>query len=183
MFSIGDGFIYLTIFEASKTDAEIGVSGFGFQWFPLLFAGTAVVFLATATPLGRLADRVGRARVWVGGQLMLAAVYGALLFSPTSVVAVAAVLALLGLYYGATDGVLPALAAGVIPTATRSSGLGLLSTVIALSRLVAALGFGLIWERVGVDSALIVVLVGVLAVTAISVFSAMFSEPSVESVS
>ena len=183
LFSIGDGFIYLIIFEASKTDTEIGVSGFGFQWFPLLFAGTAVVFLATATPLGRLADRVGRARVWVGGQLMLAAVYGALLFSPTSVAAVAAVLALLGLYYGATDGVLPALAAGVIPTPTRSSGLGLLSTVIALSRLVAALGFGLIWERVGVDSALIVVLVGVLAVTAISVFSAMFSEPSVESVS
>ena len=183
VFSIGDGFIYLTIFEASKSDAEIGVSGFGFQWFPLLFAGTAVVFLATATPLGRLADRVGRARVWVGGQLMLALVYGALLFSPTSVAAVAGVLALLGLYYGATDGVLPALAAGVIPTPQRSSGLGLLSTVIALSRMVAALAFGLIWERVGVDSALIVVLVGLLAVTAISVFTAMFRDSAVESVS
>ena len=183
VFSIGDGFIYLTIFELSKGDAEIGISGFGFQWFPLLFAGTAVVFLTTATPLGRLADRVGRARVWVGGQLMLAAAYGALLFSPTSVAAVAGVLALLGLYYGATDGVLPALAAGVIPTLERSSGLGLLSTVIALSRMVAALGFGLIWERVGVDSALIVVLVGLLVVTAVSVCSAVFRDPAAESVS
>ena len=181
VFSIGDGFIYLVIFEASKTDAEVGVSGFGFQWFPLLFAGTAIVFLATATPLGRLADRVGRARVWVVGQLALAAVYGALLFSPSSVVAVASVLVLLGLYYGATDGVLPALAAGVIPTESRSSGLGLLSTVIALSRMVAALGFGLIWERQGVDSALIVALAGVLVVTMVSVFSAMFRNPLVES--
>ena len=181
VFSIGDGFIYLVIFEASKTDAEVGVSGFGFQWFPLLFAGTAIVFLATATPLGRLADRVGRARVWVVGQLALAAVYGALLFSPRSVVAVASVLVLLGLYYGATDGVLPALAAGVIPTESRSSGLGLLSTVIALSRMVAALGFGLIWERQGVDSALIVALAGVLVVTMVSVFSAMFRNPLVES--
>lgn len=183
VFTIGDGFIYLAIFEASKRDADIGISGFGFQWFPLLFAGTAVVFLATATPLGRLADRIGRARVWVGGQLALAAVYATLLFSPTSVVAVGGVLALLGLYYGATDGVLPALAAGVIPAAERSSGLGLLSTVVALSRMVAALGFGLIWERVGVDSALIIVLVGVLVVTAVSAFSAMFRNPIVESVS
>lgn len=183
VFTVGDGFIYLAIFEASKRDAEIGISGFGFQWFPLLFAGTAVVFLATATPLGRLADRVGRARVWVGGQLALAAVYAALLFSPTSVVAVGAVLALLGIYYGATDGVLPALAAGVIPTDQRSSGLGLLSTVVALSRMIAALGFGLIWERVGVDSALIIVLVGVLVVTVVSAFSAMFRSPLAESAS
>lgn len=183
IFTIGDGFIYLVIFEASKTDTEIGISGFGFQWFPLLFAGTAVVFLTTATPLGRLADRVGRARVWVGGQLALAGVYGALLFSPSSTAGVLGVLVLLGIYYGATDGVLPALAAGVIPNSGRSSGLGLLSTSVALSRVVAALTFGLIWERFGVDSALILALSGVLFVTAVSTYLAMFREPIVESVS
>ena len=121
LFTIGDGFIYLVLFEASKTDADIGISGFGFQWFPLLFAGTAVVFLATATPLGRLADKLGRGRVWVGGQIFLAGAYAALLFSPTSVVAVGSVLVLLGLYYGATDGVLPALVAGVTPDTQRLS--------------------------------------------------------------
>lgn len=181
LFAVSDGFIYLTLFEASRRTDEIGVSGFGFQWFPLLFAGTALVFLATATPLGRLADRVGRARVWVVGQLALAAVYVVLLFEPTSVVAVAAVLALLGLYYGATDGVLPALAAGVIPETERSSGLGILSTIVALSRMVSAVGFGLIWERFGVDSALIVVLVGLVFTTTAITFTAIVRDPASES--
>ena len=50
LFTIGDGFIYLVLFEASKTDADIGISGFVFQWFPLLFAGTAVSYTHLTLP-------------------------------------------------------------------------------------------------------------------------------------
>lgn len=163
LFSIGDAFAYLVILEASKDTNAVGLSGFGTQWFPLLFAGTAIGFLLTATPLGRLADAIGRARVWVIGQLCLGGVYALLLTKPTSVLAIISVLALLGLYYGATDGVLPALAAGVIPPHLRSGGLALLTTVVALSRMLSALGFGLIWDRIGVDRALSVALVGIVA--------------------
>jgi len=162
LFSIGDAFAYLVILEASKASDVVGLSDIGTKWFPLLFAGTAIGFLITATPLGRLADTIGRARVWVVGQLCLAGVYGMLLTKPTSVLAIVVVLALLGLYYGATDGVLPALAAGVIPEHLRSGGLALLTTVVALARMTSALGFGLIWDRVGVDSALIVALCGLV---------------------
>ncbi len=176
-FTIGDGFAYLIIFEASKQSSDVGVSGFGFRWFPLLFAGTAVVFLASATPLGRAADRFGRGRVWVAGHLVLAAAYGVLLSTPTSVAAIVLVLALLGVFYGATDGVLPALASGVIPTEQRSSGLALLSTVVAVSRMFAAMAFGLIWQGLGVDSALMLVIVGLVAVTASVTFSAVFRDP------
>jgi len=176
LFSIGDAFVYLAILDAAQNSTEIGVSGFGAQWFPLLFAGTAVAFLASATPLGRLADRVGRARVWVVGQMLLAAVYAILIFQPTSVLAIVGILVLLGVYYGATDGVLPALAAGVVPEGLRSSGLALLATAVALARVVSALAFGLIWERVGVDRALALVcgglVVSILAIT----FTAVVSE-------
>lgn len=163
LFSIGDSFAYLVILEASKGSSDIGITSAGLRWFPLLFAGTAIGFLVTATPLGHLADKVGRARVWVAGQVGLAGVYAALLFEPTSVLAIVGVLALLGIYYGATDGVLPALAAGVIPDDLRSGGLALLTTVVAIARMFSAFGFGLIWQQFGVDRALSVALCGVLA--------------------
>ena len=175
VFSIGDAFVYLAILDAARSSSEIG-TGVGAQWFPLLFAGTAVAFLLTATPLGRLADRVGRARVWVVGQLLLAGVYFALIFEPTSVLAIGGVLVMLGIYYGATDGVLPALAAGVIPESLRSSGLALLSTAVALARGASALSFGLIWERIGVDRALALVCGGlVFSIIAIT-FTALVRE-------
>ena len=179
LFSIGDAFAYLVIFNAAEAESVIGISGFGAEWFPLLFAGTAVVFLATATPLGRLADRVGRARVWVGGHVFLAASYGVLAFQPTSVPVILSVLALLGIYYGATDGVLPALAAGVIPKDHRSGGLALLATVVAVARVISALSFGLIWEVLGVDRALILAFAGLMAtIVAVSLVAFFRENPS-----
>lgn len=178
-FMIGDAFIYLVIFEAAQRSDSVGIGGFGAQWFPLLFVGTAIGFLLTATPLGRLADRVGRARVWVLGQSALALVLVALLFQPTSVPAIVGVLALLGLFYGATDGVLPALAAGVIPEEHRSAGLATLSTLEAFARTLSAFAFGLIWERLSVDSALTVMLGGlVLTVGTVGLFAVLRETPT-----
>jgi MFS family permease len=154
LFTIGDSLVYLVIWNASGEASEVGTSGFGMEWFPLLFAGTAVAFLLSATPIGRLSDRVGRARVWVAGHVMLALVYVLLLRGATSTPSIVAILVLLGLYYGATDGVLPALAAAVIPEESRSSGLAVLATGVAFARMGSAAGFGLIWEWVGADGAL-----------------------------
>ena len=96
------------------------------------------------------------------GQVALALVFASLLFQPTSVIAIIGVLFLLGVFYGATDGVLPALAAGVIAKEHRSAGLALLQTLVAFARTGSAFGFGLIWDRFSVDSALIVTLVGLV---------------------
>jgi MFS family permease len=180
LFSIGDSFAYLVIFKAAQQSTNIGLSGFGAQWFPLLFAGTAVVFLLAATPVGNLADRFGRARIWVMGQLLLASVYVVLLFQPTSLVAIISVLTLLGMYYAATDGVLPALAAGVIPETHRSGGLALLATVVGVARMFSALSFGLIWDRVGVDRALTVALAGLVFTVAAVTLSALLRDPANE---
>ena len=56
LLTVGDGFIYLVLQDRDS---------FAVQWFPLLYVGTNVVFLLLAIPLGRLADRWGKARVFI----------------------------------------------------------------------------------------------------------------------
>ena len=177
MFTVADSLVYLVIWNNSKVGATIGVNGFGMEWFPLLFAGTAVVFLTFATPVGRIADRVGRARVWLAGHAFLLAVYALLWTGATSTPAIMAILACLGFYYASTDGVLPALAAGVIPEDRRSGGLAILATTIALAKMVSAGAFGLIWQRYGADRAVLVAGIGLIATTLFALSTAI-QQPS-----
>lgn len=78
--------------------------------FPLLFVGTATVYLILALPAGHLADRWGRHRVFLAGQGLVLGIYGLLLAAELTAAGIVACVALLGAYYAATDGVLAALA-------------------------------------------------------------------------
>lgn len=135
--TISDAFMYLTL-ERSTDMASSA--------FPLLFVGTASAYLLLAIPLGRLADRVGRLPVFLAGHVVLALSYLALRNAGPGTGGILIVLALLGAYYAATDGVLMAMTAGVVPDTVRTSGLGLLTTVTAIGRLVASGLFGLLWK-------------------------------------
>ena len=57
-----DGFIYLTLRDQIDFDNSL---------FPLLATGTAVLYMVLAAPLGRLADKIGRGRVLIGGYVLL----------------------------------------------------------------------------------------------------------------
>lgn len=148
LLTVGDGFIYLVLQDRDS---------FAVQWFPLLYVGTNVVFLLLAIPLGRLADRWGKARVFIIGHVALLACY--LLaaapiggFGPT-----VACLVLLGAFYAATDGVLSALASQLTPPDKLATGLGAAQTVVALSRMAASVGFGVLWFALGPAVAMVVV--------------------------
>ncbi len=127
--------------------------------FPLLFVGSALAFMLLAVPVGRLADRVGRARVFVGGYALLPGVYTVLLLPQVGVVEVGLVLLLLGAYYAATDGVLSAAVGGLVPDEQVGSALGLLVTATSLAKLAASVLFGLLWTAVGIQTAALVFLV------------------------
>jgi hypothetical protein len=62
----------------------------------------------------------------------------------------------LGAYYAATDGVVVALASGLLPVSLRGSGLALLTTATSMARLGAAISFGWIWTMWGREAAIIV---------------------------
>ncbi|QIX28838.1 MFS transporter [Nocardioides sp. JQ2195] len=148
LLSVGDGFIYLALLDRGQ---------FAAAWFPLMYVGTNIAYLALAIPFGRLADRVGRARVLVLGHLALAAAYVGTAAPVSTAWAILAVLAMLGAFYAATDGVVAALAGGLVPGTARASGIASVQTVVALSRLLASFGFGLLWVVVGPQRALVLV--------------------------
>jgi MFS family permease len=124
--------------------------------------GTALVFMVLAVPMGRLADRVGRGRVFVGGYVLLLCVYSSLLVTSISPFALVLYLAAFGTFYAATDGVMMALASGLLPEELRASGMGLLTAVVAASRLFGAVLFGALWTFGGVDVA-VLAFAGILA--------------------
>jgi MFS family permease len=136
--TVGDGFVYLVLQDRDDLPARV---------FPLLAVGTSLAFLLLAVPLGRLADRVGRWPVVVGGYACLLGVY---LLLSTDAGPLWLVLVLYGAFYAATDGVLSALAVPLIPEALRTTGLALLQTGQALAYLVSSVVFGLLWQHAGV---------------------------------
>ncbi|MET9841792.1 MFS transporter [Streptomyces virginiae] len=154
LFTVGDAFLYLLL------QRRLGLSA---VWFPLLPVGTAAVFLLAAVPVGRLADRVGRGRVFLGGH---AALLGACLLLlvplPAGALLVVGVPAALGLFYAATDGVLMAAAGPLVPAELRTTGLAVLQTAQALARFAGSLLFGAAWTMWGPGPALGVAAVGLL---------------------
>jgi MFS family permease len=148
LLTIGDGFVYLVL--QSRSD-------FAAQWFPLLYVGTNVAFLAFAVPLGRLADRIGRARVFIGGHVALLAAYVVATLPIADLGATIVCLLFLGAFYAATDGVLSALASELTTAETRGTGIAAAQTVVAISRFVSAAGFGVLWFLLGRETSLLVV--------------------------
>jgi MFS family permease len=159
--TVADAFVYLAL--QRRVD-------FPPTFLPLLYVATSVVYLALAVPAGRLADRLGRGRVLVGGYAALAVVYVALLSSADGPVLVAGSLLLFGAYYACTDGVMSALASAELPQETRSAGLGLLGTGAALAGLLGSVLFGSLWMAIGLRPALLAFLAGLtLAIGALAV--------------
>jgi MFS family permease len=149
--TISDAFLYLVLSRQVDMPSRP---------FPLLFVGTALAYLVLAVPLGRLADRVGRARVFLAGHVLLGSAYVVLATAGPGSVSVLVFLALLGSYYAATDGVLMALTTTALPAQLRSSGMAVLTTVTALARFAAALLFGLLWTWRGPGGAVTVFVAG-----------------------
>ncbi len=144
--TVSDAFIYLTLQRRLDFDPTL---------LPLLYVGTALVYMVMAVPAGRLADRYGRPRVFLVGYTLLLAVYGLLLLPGGGIVQLVLCLLLFGGYYAATEGVLMAISSALLPAAVRGTGLALLVTATSLARIVAAIAFGAVWTSAGSNVALI----------------------------
>ncbi|MEU2996505.1 MFS transporter [Streptomyces sp. NPDC006995] len=142
--TVGDMFFFLAV----QQRAELPVRA-----LPLLPLGTALVFMAAAAPLGRLADRIGRWRLFLGGHAVLLTAYLLMPAAPTGWLPPVLALGLHGLFYAATDGVLMAHVAPAIPAGARATGLAAVQTAQALARAGGAVAFGGLCAVVGLGTA------------------------------
>ncbi|CAM3362543.1 Major Facilitator Superfamily protein [Arthrobacter ulcerisalmonis] len=154
--TVGDGFIYLVLQDKDQ---------FAVQWFPLLYVGTNVVFLLLAVPMGRLADKWGKGRVFLAGHVALLACYLLAAAPSFGLVGTLGCLILLGAFYAATDGVLAAFASQLSPANQLATGIGAAQTVVAVSRVISSTVFGVLWFTVG--SSLAMIIVGCLLAVAV----------------
>jgi MFS family permease len=160
--TVSDGFIYLVL-QRRLT--------FAASFIPLLYVATSLCYLLLAVPMGRVADRFGRGRVFLGGYVLLVLVYVGLLVPAIGPIELVAALVFFGAYYAATDGVLMALASEVLPATIRTSGMALVTTATGLARLAASLLFGAIWSLWGAEVAgtlFLVALSGALVIAGVT---------------
>jgi MFS family permease len=150
LLAIGDGFVYLALLDRG---------GFAATWFPLLYVGTNLAYLALALPVGSLADRVGRTRVFVAGHVALLLTYVTAALPLAGSIAVIVPLVLLGAFYASTDGVLAAVAGHLAAPEVRASAIACAQTVVAAARFAASTMFGVLWIALGPHRALLTVAV------------------------
>ena len=118
--------------------------------------GTAIVFMVLAVPMGGWPTGSGAGAVFVGGYVLLLCVVRSLLVSSISACfALVLYLAAFGTFYAATDGVMMARPVRCCPRSCGRSGMGLLTAVVAASRLFGAIFFGALWTFGGVDVAVL----------------------------
>jgi MFS family permease len=145
--TVGDSFIYLVVQRRWDVAAT---------YFPLLPLGTAAVYLLLAVPIGRLADRIGRWPVFLGGHAALGAAL-VVVCGPVSGASLAVLaLGLHGVFYAATDGVLMATAGPLVPEGLRATGLAVVQTGQAVARMLSSVLFGLAWTVWGLRPAVLV---------------------------
>jgi Na+/melibiose symporter-like transporter len=166
--TVSDGFIYLALRDRIAFDARL---------FPLLATGTAVLYMLLAAPLGRLADRVGRGRVLIGGYVVLLGAYCVLMVPGAGAISLVVVLALLGTYYAATDGVIVAMASAHVPEELRGSGLAMVGTASSVARLFASILFGVLWTWLGVEAAIAAFAAALVVAMALSVRGLRLARP------
>ena len=141
LLTLSDAFIYLVLQDRNDLAA---------QWFPLLFVGTNLAYLALAVPFGRVADRLGRGPR--DGRSATSSSSAPTCAPPARLVrwsSAPCCLLLLGAFYASTDGVLAAAAASVVRPEVRGSAIATAQSAVALTRLAAAVVFGWAWTLVG----------------------------------
>ena len=160
--TISDGFLFLTLQHRLT---------FAASFIPLLYVATSAVYFLLALPMGRLADRVGRGRVFVAGYALLLATYLVLLTPAPGAIVLAVTVGLFGAYYATTDGVLMALASSLLPADIRTSGIAVLTAAIGLGSLAASIIFGGVWTFAGPEVAVTVFAVALLAALGLTILT------------
>jgi MFS family permease len=122
--------------------------GLPLAWTPLVLVIMNAAYMASAYPVGRLADRMSRVHLLMVGCLVLIVANLVLAWASNPIVALAGVV-LWGLHMGFTEGVFAAMVAAAAPDHLRGTAFGVFNLLRGVLLLIASVIAGLLWDLVG----------------------------------
>jgi MFS family permease len=160
VFGLGTLPIGLTLLKAKEVGPTI-------TEVPLMYFIYGLAFVIFSIPLGRLADKIGTRFVIAMGFTLAALVYFAMA-NDTSVIGLAVLFVVLGIYSAATDGMERTLAAKLLPPEILATGQGFLNMAIGFSSLGAGIIGGLLWTTINSGAAF--TYAGILSAAGLALF-------------
>lgn len=115
---------------------------------PLVLVCLSLAYALTAYPAGWLSDRVPRMRMVALGMAALV-VANVVLATAQGLAQVLFGVGLWGVHLGLTQGVLASRVADTVPASQRGTGFGVFNLAIGIAMLLASVGAGVIWDRLG----------------------------------
>lgn len=146
VFTLGNSSDAFLLLKAKAVFQEAGVRTTMIPvLIPLLWMTFNIVYSAVSMPGGMLSDRIGRKRTLLLGFVIYGLVYLGFGFAGR-VVYVWLLMAAYGVFYGLTEGTLKAYVADHAPRDLKGTTFGVYYTTDGVSKLLASVSFGVIWQ-------------------------------------
>jgi len=115
----------------------------------LLYIVHNVVYASSSYISGALGDRFSKRTLLAAGYFLAAAMSAVILTSPATVISVAIVFLIAGIYVGMEEALEDSFAAELLPNELHGTGFGSLAFINAIGDLVSSIVIGFLWQKVG----------------------------------
>lgn len=107
-----------------------------------------IIYAVSSYPIGILADKIGKKKVFIIGLLIFSAVYFGFA-ALNSFAFIWFLFALYGVYASSTEGVLKAWISDLVPDQNRGSAIGLITMSSSIAVMIGSIAAGLLWDAFG----------------------------------
>ncbi|MBN2169519.1 MAG: MFS transporter [Actinobacteria bacterium] len=148
LFTLGNSSDAFILLKAQDVFKSAGISAAMIPvLIPLLWMTFNIVHSALAMPCGILSDDIGRKKTLLLGFALYGLVYLGFAFV-NNIVILWLLMAAYGIFYGLTHGVMSAYVADLAPENMKGTAFGLYHTADGVSKLIASILFGLLWQLI-----------------------------------
>ena len=118
----------------------------------LLYIVHNVVYASSSYISGALGDRFSKRTLLAMGYFLAAIMSGLILASPVTIITVAIVFLIAGIYVGMEEALEDSFAAELLPNELHGTGFGSLAFINAIGDLVSSILIGFLWQKIGLKA-------------------------------
>jgi MFS family permease len=118
----------------------------------LLYIVHNVVYASSSYISGALGDRFSKRTLLAIGYFLAAIMSGVILTAPITVISVAIVFLIAGIYVGMEEALEDSFAAELLPAELHGTGFGSLAFINAVGDLVSSIAIGFLWQKIGLGA-------------------------------